>query len=227
MSSDGTWNRDSGARITRVGHVLRELHLDELPQLFNVLRGDMNLVGPRPEMAENVPEMSNHIPFYAVRHRVRPGLTGWAQVKFRYSISKADVTEKLRYDLFYVLNRSVGLDLRILAITVRVISAKVARLLLAGDLLRRADPRDAPTTTDPRDAPTTTGSRRGTGGETQRRTEGTRPKPNPARESLSLLRSPLAVRVRAAETSSPPRGRVSSSGASDQINRRGETVWYI
>jgi sugar transferase (PEP-CTERM system associated) len=115
------WNRDDSARITRVGHWMRRLRLDELPQFWNILKGDMDLIGPRPEMLSNVKTMTEQIPYYSIRHSVRPGLTGWAQVRFPYSVTLEDVTEKMRYDLYYIKHMSLWLDLRILADTVKIV----------------------------------------------------------------------------------------------------------
>lgn len=115
------WTRDDAGRITRVGQAVRKLRLDELPQFWNILKGDMDLVGPRPEMLANVQAMSEQIPYYALRHSVRPGLTGWAQTRFGYSVSLEQVTEKMRYDLFYIKHMSVWLDFRILADTVKIV----------------------------------------------------------------------------------------------------------
>jgi lipopolysaccharide/colanic/teichoic acid biosynthesis glycosyltransferase len=114
------WARDDSPRITRVGRLIRKLRLDELPQFWNVLKGDMDLVGPRPEILANVQTMSEQIPYYSLRHSVRPGLTGWAQTRFGYSVSLEQVTEKMRYDLFYIKHMSLWLDLRILVDTVKI-----------------------------------------------------------------------------------------------------------
>jgi len=114
------WHRDEDHRVTRVGRWLRKLRLDELPQLLNILKGDMDLVGPRPEIMENVQVMAELIPYYSLRHVVRPGLTGWAQVRYGYSVSLEQVTEKMRYDLFYIKHMSFWLDLRILVDTVKI-----------------------------------------------------------------------------------------------------------
>ena len=114
------WRRDDEPRLTRLGRQLRDTHLDELPQFFNVLKGDMDMVGPRPEMARNVHSMAEHIPFYGLRHTVRPGMTGWAQIKQGYALSQAEVTEKMRYDLYYIKHMSLWLDLRILLATGRI-----------------------------------------------------------------------------------------------------------
>jgi sugar transferase (PEP-CTERM system associated) len=115
------WAGAGDARITRVGHVLRRTRIDELPQLFNVLRGEMSVVGPRPERPTFVDQLRNEVRFYDVRHSVKPGLTGWAQVRFAYAASIEDSQRKLQYDLYYVKNHSTLLDLRILFETVRVV----------------------------------------------------------------------------------------------------------
>jgi lipopolysaccharide/colanic/teichoic acid biosynthesis glycosyltransferase len=112
---------DHDPRVTRVGAFLRRTHLDELPQFLNVLKGDMDMVGPRPEMACNVQTMTEQIPYYGLRHTVRPGVTGWAQIKQGYSVSQAEVTEKMRYDLYYIKHMSLALDLRILLGTARIL----------------------------------------------------------------------------------------------------------
>ena len=112
------------SRITRVGAFLRTTHLDELPQLWNVLRGEMSLVGPRPERPCFVEELSRRIPEYAERHRVKPGMTGLAQVHYRYDASLEDVKRKLQFDLLYIKQMCLGLDLRILARTVGVVVAR-------------------------------------------------------------------------------------------------------
>jgi exopolysaccharide biosynthesis polyprenyl glycosylphosphotransferase len=115
------WDRDDSGRITRVGRAIRRLRLDELPQFWNILKGDMDLVGPRPEMLSNLQAMTEQIPYYALRLSVRPGLTGWAQTRSGYSVSLEQVTEKMRYDLFYIKHMSVWLDFRILADTVKIV----------------------------------------------------------------------------------------------------------
>lgn len=116
------WATPDDARVTRVGWWLRRLHLDELPQLWNVLVGDMNLIGPRPERPEFVQEFRRTIPDYELRHQVRPGMTGWAQVRVGYGIGVAGAQAKLQYDLEYLRRRSLGLDLRILAETMRIVA---------------------------------------------------------------------------------------------------------
>lgn len=120
-AQSSVWRRDDTGRVTRVGRWLRKLRLDELPQFWNILRGDMDLVGPRPEMACNVKAMAEEIPYYSLRHRVRPGVTGWAQVRYGYSVTREDVTEKMRYDLYYIKHMSLLFDLRILIDTVKIV----------------------------------------------------------------------------------------------------------
>lgn len=116
-----TWAGDEDPRITSVGRFLRRTRLDELPQLWNVLRGDMAFVGPRPERPEFVEWLKHEIPYYNVRHVIRPGITGWAQVRYKYGNSVGDAKEKLQYDLFYIKNLSVPLDLFILSETFKTI----------------------------------------------------------------------------------------------------------
>jgi sugar transferase (PEP-CTERM system associated) len=115
------WAREGDSRVTRVGRFIRLTRLDELPQFFNVLRGDMSFVGPRPERPYFVDLLAKEIPFYHERHAVKPGLTGWAQVKYRYGASIEDAIEKLRYDLYYIKHLSVVFDLTIVFDTVKVI----------------------------------------------------------------------------------------------------------
>lgn len=119
--SGATWARKKDDRVTTVGRFLRRSRLDELPQLWNVIIGDMSLVGPRPERPEFVEGLINQIPFYGQRHVVRPGLTGWAQVRYTYGASVEDALEKLQYDLFYIKNVSLSLDLFILFSTVKTV----------------------------------------------------------------------------------------------------------
>jgi sugar transferase (PEP-CTERM system associated) len=116
-----TWALDDDPRITRVGKIMRKSRLDEIPQLWNVLKGDMNLVGPRPERPEFTEFLSREIPHYHLRHTVRPGITGWAQIRHKYASSIEDAKEKLQYDLFYIKNMSIGLDLLVFLQTVKVI----------------------------------------------------------------------------------------------------------
>lgn len=115
------WASKNDSRITRVGKVIRKGRLDELPQLFNVLNGDMSFVGPRPERPEFVKQLAERIPFYEERHRVKPGLTGWAQICYAYGDTEEDSVEKLQYDLYYVKNYSILLDLLILLQTAEVV----------------------------------------------------------------------------------------------------------
>lgn len=115
------WATAGDNRITRVGKVIRKLRIDELPQLYSVLKGDMSLVGPRPERGYFVDKLIQEIPFYAVRHSVKPGVTGWAQVRYQYGSSVEDTAEKLQYDLYYVKNHSLFLDLVVLFETVGVV----------------------------------------------------------------------------------------------------------
>jgi len=116
-----SWSQSRDPRIGRVGRFLRATRIDELPQLFNVLRGDMSFVGPRPERRTFVEEISQEIPFYQVRHSVKPGLTGWAQVRYSYGASFEDLRRRLQFDLYYVKNHSLLLDTLILFETVRVV----------------------------------------------------------------------------------------------------------
>ena len=114
--------------MTRVGAVIRRFRIDEFPQLLNVLEGEMSLVGPRPERPFFVEQLTREIPYYAVRHSVKPGVTGWAQVRYDYGATVADSLEKLQYDLYYVKNHSLFLDIVILFETIGVVlSGKGAR----------------------------------------------------------------------------------------------------
>jgi sugar transferase (PEP-CTERM system associated) len=115
------WSTEMDPRVTPFGRFLRRSRLDELPQLWNILRGDMSFVGPRPERPEFVADLSAAIPFYGQRHVVRPGLTGWAQVRHRYGASVDDAMEKLQYDLFYIKNLSVAFDLFIAIETLKTV----------------------------------------------------------------------------------------------------------
>ncbi|MDZ7803448.1 TIGR03013 family XrtA/PEP-CTERM system glycosyltransferase [Thiohalophilus sp.] len=115
------WAQKHDPRVTRFGSFIRKTRLDELPQLFNVLRGDMSFVGPRPERPEFVSELAGKLPYYNDRHWVKPGLTGWAQINYPYGASEKDAFEKLQYDLYYVKNQGVALDLMIIAQTVEVV----------------------------------------------------------------------------------------------------------
>jgi exopolysaccharide biosynthesis polyprenyl glycosylphosphotransferase len=115
------WAADNGHRTTRVGYWLRRFRIDELPQFLNILRGDMNLVGPRPHPVTNVELFTENIPYYGLRCSVRPGVTGWAQIRYGYANNLEEETEKMRYDLHYIKHMSFGLDLRILFETVKVV----------------------------------------------------------------------------------------------------------
>jgi sugar transferase (PEP-CTERM system associated) len=115
------WASENDPRITRVGHIIRKLRIDELPQTWCVLKGEMSFVGPRPERPSFVDELEQQMPFYAERHMVKPGLTGWAQINYPYGASVEDARVKLEYDLYYAKNYSPFLDLLILLQTVRVV----------------------------------------------------------------------------------------------------------
>jgi lipopolysaccharide/colanic/teichoic acid biosynthesis glycosyltransferase len=118
-SSQGKWTDASDPRVTRFGRYLRRSHVDELPQMWNILRGDLSIVGPRPEQPQYVAELSEKLPFYNLRHLVRPGLTGWAQVKYGYASNETDALEKLQYEFYYLRHQRLSLDLRIVARTLR------------------------------------------------------------------------------------------------------------
>ena len=118
------WAEKEDPRVTKVGKILRRLHLDEIPQMLNVLKGDISLVGPRPERLEFVEQLEKEVPYYHIRHLIKPGFTGWAQIKFRYSRSVIDSFEKFQYDLYYLKNRSLFLDLQILLKTFQLFFRK-------------------------------------------------------------------------------------------------------
>jgi sugar transferase (PEP-CTERM system associated) len=115
------WAQEKDPRITRLGNFLRKSRIDEIPQLFNVLKGDMSLVGPRPERPEFIEKLKEVIPYYSERHFVKPGVTGWAQVRYPYGASIEDALEKLRYDLYYIKNLTITFDLMIILETVKVV----------------------------------------------------------------------------------------------------------
>ena len=115
------WAQEKDPRVTRVGNFFRKSRIDEIPQLFNVLMGDMSLVGPRPERPEFIEKLKTLIPYYSERHFVKPGVTGWAQVRYPYGASVEDALEKLRYDLYYIKNLSITFDLMIILETVNVV----------------------------------------------------------------------------------------------------------
>jgi exopolysaccharide biosynthesis polyprenyl glycosylphosphotransferase len=115
------WASHNDARVTRVGRIIRKVRLDELPQLYNVLHGDMSIIGPRPERPQFVEEFNTRIRYYSLRHCIKPGLTGWAQLRYPYGSSFEDAEQKLKFDLFYVKNHNLVFDLAILVQTVEVV----------------------------------------------------------------------------------------------------------
>ena len=131
MTSSSTastdWTTEDDPRITPVGSLLRRSHLDELPQAWNVLRGDLSIVGPRPEQPHYVKALTEKIPFFDTRHLVRPGLTGWAQVNYPYGADEVDAREKLQYDLYYLRRQTPRLDLQILVRTIRTVVGRTGR----------------------------------------------------------------------------------------------------
>ena len=120
-AGEARWAVARDPRVTRVGRLIRKVRIDELPQLFNVLRGEMSFVGPRPERPEFVALLTEQVPYYAARHTVKPGLTGWAQVRYSYGATVEQSVRKLEYDLYYVKNHTLALDLLVLLETVRVV----------------------------------------------------------------------------------------------------------
>jgi sugar transferase (PEP-CTERM system associated) len=120
-NGDAVWAVTNDPRITRIGHFLRKSRIDELPQIYNVLIGELDFVGPRPERPEFVEKLASLIPYYALRHTVKPGITGWAQVMFHYGSTIGESKEKLQYDLFYIKNMSLKLDLLILFHTFKIV----------------------------------------------------------------------------------------------------------
>ena len=114
------WAQSNDQRITRVGRMIRKLRLDEIPQMINVLRGEMSFVGPRPERPFFIEQLKEEIPFYSLRHIVKPGITGWAQIRYSYGASKEDALEKLKYDLYYVKHMSTSFDLMIILETIKI-----------------------------------------------------------------------------------------------------------
>ena len=148
MRSDDTssrWTREGDPRVTRVGKVLRRTHLDEVPQILNVLRGEMSIVGPRPEQPAYVAQLERDIPFYSRRHLIKPGITGWAQVRCGYAGSIEGSAWKMCHDLYYVKHRSFGLDVLILGETVRTLFADRQFPAGAASLPAFAKPRPART----------------------------------------------------------------------------------
>jgi lipopolysaccharide/colanic/teichoic acid biosynthesis glycosyltransferase len=126
-SGEGTWTADEDPRITPVGRWLRKTHLDELPQVINILRGEEAIVGPRPEQPQYVSTLKDKIPFYDLRHLIRPGLTGWAQLNYHYGGSELDALEKLQYEFYYLRHQSLALDLRIVVRTLREVIGRRGR----------------------------------------------------------------------------------------------------
>ena len=120
-ANGAVWALQNDMRVTRIGSFIRRTRIDELPQLINVLKGDMSFVGPRPERPQFVAELSKSIPYYDLRHYVKPGITGWAQILYPYGASINDAREKLQYDLYYLKNYSIFLDINILLQTIQVI----------------------------------------------------------------------------------------------------------
>lgn len=115
------WAANNDERITRVGRIIRKVRIDELPQIFNVLKGEMSFIGPRPERPIFVEQLSNQIPYFLARHSIRPGISGWAQVRYPYGASVEDAKEKLQYDLYYVKNHTLFLDILILLETIKTV----------------------------------------------------------------------------------------------------------
>ena len=119
------WTIPNDPRITKIGKILRRAHLDEIPQLINLLQGNLALVGPRPERPEFVEELKKKIPYYDIRHLIKPGLTGWAQINYRYGASIEDAQEKLQYELYYLKNRDLVMDLSIILKTIKLFIYKL------------------------------------------------------------------------------------------------------
>ena len=120
-NQEPNWTKVDDERVTRVGRLIRRIHLDELPQLINVLKGEMSFVGPRPETPQFVETLSGQIPFYNLRHKVNPGITGWAQISYPYGSSLKDAVAKLEYDLYYMKQYSVLFDIVIMMQTAQAI----------------------------------------------------------------------------------------------------------
>jgi exopolysaccharide biosynthesis polyprenyl glycosylphosphotransferase len=121
QATGAVWAEENDARVTRIGALLRKYRIDEIPQFLNILAGHMSFIGPRPERPEFVSHLENEIKFYGLRHSVKPGLTGWAQVNYKYGASTEDTMEKLQYDLYYLKNLSIFLDLLILIKTIKIV----------------------------------------------------------------------------------------------------------
>jgi len=115
------WAQENDPRVTRVGGILRKLRIDEIPQMWNVLKGEMSFIGPRPERPEFVCTLNEEVPYYSLRHSIKPGITGWAQINYPYGASRQDALEKLQYDLFYIKNLTIVLELDIILRTIGVV----------------------------------------------------------------------------------------------------------
>jgi lipopolysaccharide/colanic/teichoic acid biosynthesis glycosyltransferase len=126
-ATGAVWAKKNDPRVTGVGRIIRKIRFDELPQLWNVVRGEMSIVGPRPERPEFVKILTEKIPYYRQRHAVRPGITGWAQINYKYGETLEDSIAKLEYDLYYIKNRSFRLDLQILARTFTTVLGRKGR----------------------------------------------------------------------------------------------------
>ena len=126
-SAPSDWTADDDPRLTPFGSFLRRTHIDELPQMWNILRGELSVVGPRPEQPQYVEELSAKLPFYDLRHVVHPGLTGWSQVMYGYAGDESDALEKLQYDFFYLRHQGLALDLRTIGRTIRTVLWRVGR----------------------------------------------------------------------------------------------------
>jgi len=125
--SGAVWAKEDDPRVTVLGKFLRKTRIDELPQLWNILKGEMSLIGPRAERPEFDEKLKKKIPFYEERYLIRPGLSGWAQIQYRYGASVKDAHEKLQYDLFYIKNRSLALDLSIALKTTNIVFRQAGR----------------------------------------------------------------------------------------------------
>ncbi|MBI4691967.1 MAG: exopolysaccharide biosynthesis polyprenyl glycosylphosphotransferase [Candidatus Terrybacteria bacterium] len=121
------WAKENDSRITFAGNVLRKTRLDELPQIINVIKGNLSFIGPRPERPEFMKELNEKVPHYSMRHLIKPGLSGWAQINFPYGASVEDAAEKLQYDLYYIKHRSLGLDLHIIFKTIKILLTAAGR----------------------------------------------------------------------------------------------------
>ena len=120
-TKEAIWAKENDTRITKVGKIIRKLHIDEIPQMINILKGDMALVGPRPERPDFVKILEDKIPNYGLRHIIKPGFTGWAQIKYRYARTEADSKDKFEYDLYYIKNKNIFMDMGIVLRTIQII----------------------------------------------------------------------------------------------------------